>query len=175
MKKMLLTALLAISLPQLALANPAFSRQTGASCRVCHSQDFHSLNKYGREFLINGSRETEKMKKHRRKLEKKLHGKKPHRRRQMVDIQQIKSDWHARGFSCDLWIDPPGRCWENFVHDTDELIIVLEGRMEFEIEGQAHHPRIGEELLIPAGAAHSARNIGTATSRWLYGYGAVKS
>jgi len=42
--------------------------------------------------------------------------------------------------------------------------------MEFEIAGRVSHPVIGEELLIPAGAVHSARNIGTATARWLYGY-----
>jgi hypothetical protein len=33
-----------------------------------------------------------------------------------------------------------------------------------------YDPQIGEELLIPAGADHSARNIGTTTARWLYGY-----
>jgi hypothetical protein len=33
-----------------------------------------------------------------------------------------------------------------------------------------HHPQIGEELLIPAGAVHSARNIGKTTARWHYGY-----
>jgi hypothetical protein len=42
--------------------------------------------------------------------------------------------------------------------------------MEFEIAGQVCHPVIGEELLIPAGAVHSARNIGATTARWLYGY-----
>jgi len=93
----------------------------------------------------------------------------------MADVQQIKSDWRARGFSCDLWIDPPGRRWENFVHATDELIIVLEGDAVFEIEGTVRHPKTGEELFIPAGAVHSARNIGTATARWLYGYGAQHS
>jgi len=36
--------------------------------------------------------------------------------------------------------------------------------------GQACHPVIGEELLIPAGAIHSVRNIGATTARWLYGY-----
>ena len=30
--------------------------------------------------------------------------------------------------------------------------------------------QIGEELLIPAGAIHSARNIGANTALWLYGY-----
>jgi quercetin dioxygenase-like cupin family protein len=45
-----------------------------------------------------------------------------------------------------------------------------EGDMEFEVEVQMHRPQAGEELLIPAGAVHSARNIGRTTARWLYGY-----
>jgi quercetin dioxygenase-like cupin family protein len=49
-------------------------------------------------------------------------------------------------------------------------VIVLEGQMEFEISGLVCHPEVGEELLILAGAVHSARNIGTTTARWLYGY-----
>ena len=47
---------------------------------------------------------------------------------------------------------------------------VLEGQMEFEVAGKVRHPQIGEELPIPAGTVHSARNIGTTTVRWLYGY-----
>jgi quercetin dioxygenase-like cupin family protein len=86
------------------------------------------------------------------------------------NIDEIAADWRSRGFSCELWTDPPGQCWEDFTHATDELVIVLEGEMEFEIEGEVHHPKIGEELLIPARACHSARNIGKTTSRWLYGY-----
>jgi hypothetical protein len=42
--------------------------------------------------------------------------------------------------------------------------------MEFEVAGEIHHPRAGEELLIPSGAVHSARNVGKTTARWLYGY-----
>jgi len=33
-----------------------------------------------------------------------------------------------------------------------------------------HHPKPNQELLIPAGAVHSARNIGSTTAHWLYGY-----
>ena len=88
-----------------------------------------------------------------------------------TDRQQIAADWAARGFSCDLWTDPPGQSWEDFTHATDEVVIVLEGEMEFEVEGDGHHPQPGEELFIPAGAVHSARNIGSTTARWLYGYG----
>ena len=87
-----------------------------------------------------------------------------------IDQKQIAADWAKRGFSCDLWTDPPGRGWEDFTHATDELVVVMEGEMEFEIAGQVCHPAIGEELLIPAGAIHSARNIGATTARWLYGY-----
>ena len=87
-----------------------------------------------------------------------------------IDRRKVQADWTARGFSCDLWVDPPGQRWEDFVHDTDEIVIVVEGEMEFEVNGVVHHPVIGEELLIPAKAVHSARNTGHSTARWLYGY-----
>lgn len=87
-----------------------------------------------------------------------------------IDSGQVAAAWARRGFGCDLWTDRPGRRWEDFTHATDELVLVLEGQMEFEVGGRVCHPAIGEELLIPAGAAHSARNIGAITARWLYGY-----
>jgi quercetin dioxygenase-like cupin family protein len=84
--------------------------------------------------------------------------------------QQIADMWATRGFSCELWVDPPGQRWENFTHATDELVLVLEGNMEFEIAGHVQHPAVGTELLIPAQTLHSARNLGPATARWLFGY-----
>jgi quercetin dioxygenase-like cupin family protein len=87
-----------------------------------------------------------------------------------TDRKQIAEDWSRRGFSCDLWTDPPGQCWEDFRHSTDELVAVIEGKVEFEIDGEVQHPQAGDELLIPAGALHSVRNIGETTARWLYGY-----
>lgn len=88
----------------------------------------------------------------------------------MTDREQISADWAGRGFSCDLWTDPPGQRWEDFTHATDEVVTVLEGDMEFEVGGEVHHPQQGEELFIPAGVVHSARNVGATTARWLYGY-----
>jgi quercetin dioxygenase-like cupin family protein len=88
-----------------------------------------------------------------------------------TDRKEIAAEWANRGFSCDLWTDPPGQRWENLRHAMDELVIVLEGEMEFEVAGRVYHPEIAEELLIPAGDVHSARNIGNTTARWLYGYG----
>jgi quercetin dioxygenase-like cupin family protein len=85
--------------------------------------------------------------------------------------KDVSTDWKARGFSCDLWVDPPGQRWEDFVHSADELILVVEGELELEISGVTSQPEVGEEVLIPAGSVHSVRNIGDKTARWLYGYG----
>jgi uncharacterized cupin superfamily protein len=87
-----------------------------------------------------------------------------------VDQTEVRRNWETRGFSCDLWVDPPGRVWNDFVHDTDELVMLVEGEEEFEMNGQRYRLGVGEELLIPAGTYHTARNIGSATSKWLYGY-----
>ena len=88
----------------------------------------------------------------------------------MISQQEISGAWAARGYSCNLWVDPPGQQWEDFVHGTDEVVIVLEGELEFEIDGEISRPKTGEEVFIPAGAVHSVRNIGGSTARWLYGY-----
>ncbi|WP_022947704.1 cupin domain-containing protein [Methylohalobius crimeensis] len=87
-----------------------------------------------------------------------------------TERQKIAQDWKRRGFSCDLWVDSPGQRWEDFVHSVDELVIVVEGEMAFEVDGKVYHPEPGEELFIPAGSPHSVRNIGGRTARWLYGY-----
>ena len=84
--------------------------------------------------------------------------------------QEVSKDWAARGFSCALWVDPPGQRWEDFVHASDELVLVVEGELELEINGEISHPKTGEEVYIPAGAVHSVRNIGGTTAKWLYGY-----
>jgi hypothetical protein len=74
------------------------------------------------------------------------------------DRRQIAADWPARGFSCDLWTDPPGQRWENFRHAADELVAVLEGHVEFEIAGVAtglgtpHHPDDIASLTRPPSA-----------------------
>jgi mannose-6-phosphate isomerase-like protein (cupin superfamily) len=87
-----------------------------------------------------------------------------------VDQDSVAKDWRQRGFSCDLWVDPPRQVWANFVHEVDELVMVVDGHVEFEIDGQTFRPRVGEELLVPARAKHTVRTLGQQGSRWLYGY-----
>lgn len=83
---------------------------------------------------------------------------------------EIAKNWHAQGFSCDLWVDPPGQRWEGYVHDVDELVYMVHGQMELEVSGKKKILKPGDEAFIPARAIHSVRNIGGTETRWLYGY-----
>ena len=60
----------------------------------------------------------------------------------------IKRDWHSRGYSFGVLRDPPGQVWADFVHQTDELVVLAEGEIEVEIEGKAERFQIGEMVFI---------------------------
>ena len=83
---------------------------------------------------------------------------------------KVKTDWEKRGYSFGIWIDPPGQVWEDYVHGVDELLMLAEGEIELSFLGKTFFPKIGEEILIPAGASHTVRNIGKTANRWYYGY-----
>ena len=61
----------------------------------------------------------------------------------------IKQDWHSRGYSFGVFHDPPGQVWADFVHRTDELVVLAEGEIEVETEGKAERFQIGEMVFIP--------------------------
>ena len=62
----------------------------------------------------------------------------------------IKRDWHSRGYSFGVFCDPPSQVWADFVHRTDELVVLAEGEIEVEIERKAERFQIGEMIFIPA-------------------------
>jgi mannose-6-phosphate isomerase-like protein (cupin superfamily) len=87
-----------------------------------------------------------------------------------IDRDAVRNAWAGRGFSCDLWIDPPNQVWHDFLHDVDELVLLLEGCCQIEINGRSLRLTGGDELLIPAGTRHTVRNLGEGPARWLHGY-----
>jgi quercetin dioxygenase-like cupin family protein len=88
-----------------------------------------------------------------------------------VSAAAVRADWKSRGFSCETFIDPPGREWNDFVHETDELVTVIEGRLRCLMNGNTHEIEEGDELFIPKGIRHSVHNAHAGTTRWLFGYG----
>ena len=50
------------------------------------------------------------------------------------DLDTLERRFRRLGFSFDIWTDPPGRAWRGFVHDTEELVVLLEGEIEFVVD-----------------------------------------
>lgn len=88
----------------------------------------------------------------------------------MFNVQEIASSWLARGFSFGSWEDIPNTFWGEFVHDKDELFMVVSGEIELELAGVCKRIQPGEEVLIPAGAVRSKRIVSPNGAHWLFGY-----
>ena len=87
-----------------------------------------------------------------------------------VRREAVARDWVGRGYSCALFTDPPGREWNGFVHATNELVTVIEGRLRMTVGTETCIAEPGDEVFIPRNTEHSVKNVHSATSRWLYGY-----
>lgn len=87
-----------------------------------------------------------------------------------VERAAVAADWAGRGYSCALFVDPPGQEWNDFVHRSNELVTVVDGQLEMWVEGEQLVAEPGDEVFIPKGATHSVTNIHSGTTRWLYGY-----
>jgi quercetin dioxygenase-like cupin family protein len=87
-----------------------------------------------------------------------------------VDGDMVAGDWRRRGYGCNLFVDPPGQEWLDFTHASNELVTVVEGRLEMTVGEARVEVEPGDEVFIPAGALHSVCNIHHGTSRWLFGY-----
>lgn len=87
-----------------------------------------------------------------------------------IDLETLRAEWAARGYSCELWIDPPDQVWHDFEHDVDERVLLLEGLCQIDLEGRTLTLQAGDELVIRAGVRHTVRNCGDGPARWLHGY-----
>jgi quercetin dioxygenase-like cupin family protein len=87
-----------------------------------------------------------------------------------VDPDAVARDWRDRGYSCEPFVDPPGREWNDFRHATNELIAVMAGKLELTVAGERLVAEPGDEVFVPKNAMHSVKNIARRRTRWLYGY-----
>jgi quercetin dioxygenase-like cupin family protein len=64
-----------------------------------------------------------------------------------------------------------GVAFGRHTHPGEEIIYVLDGKMEYDIDGKPPIVlRAGDVLFIPAGTVHAARNVGTTTASELATY-----
>jgi mannose-6-phosphate isomerase-like protein (cupin superfamily) len=88
-----------------------------------------------------------------------------------VDFERVRRDWAGEGFSFGVFRDPPGQEWNDFVHDSDEYVLVAEGRMAIAVGEESFEAAAGDLIRIPRGTSHSLQTLSVSGSVWLYGYG----
>lgn len=86
-----------------------------------------------------------------------------------VSPAAVRADYP--GFTFDVFRDPPGQVWADFVHDRDEFVVVAEVRMDIEVGTERMACAPGHLVLIPAGTLHTLRTDPESDSVWYYGYG----
>ncbi len=65
----------------------------------------------------------------------------------------------------------PGAAFPKHSHPGEEIVNVLEGSLEYEIEGKSPVTlKAGDVLFIPAGTIHAARNVGSGNAAELATY-----
>ena len=65
----------------------------------------------------------------------------------------------------------PGAAFGRHSHPGEEIVNVLEGTLEYEIEGKPPVTlKAGDVLFIPAGTVHAAKNVGSVTGSELATY-----
>jgi len=65
----------------------------------------------------------------------------------------------------------PGVTSPRHTHPGEEIIYVLEGSLEYEVEGKPPVTlKAGDVLFVPAGAIHAAKNVGSGNAAELATY-----
>ena len=65
----------------------------------------------------------------------------------------------------------PGVAFGKHTHPGEEIIYMLEGSLQYDVEGRPPITlRAGEVLFIPAGTIHAARNVGSSNGAELATY-----
>ena len=88
-----------------------------------------------------------------------------------IDLQQHDLSVAGREVIQTIVELEPGTTAPRHSHPGEEIIYVLEGTWEYTLEGKPPMTlKAGDVLFIPAGAIHSARNVGTGRAAELATY-----
>lgn len=88
-----------------------------------------------------------------------------------IDQEEVRTLWAEEGFDFGIFRDPPEQEWNDFVHGTDEYVLVAKGRLTISVGDQVADCNPGDLVRIPKGVPHSLKTTSPAGSVWFYGYG----
>ena len=90
--------------------------------------------------------------------------------------KDFEENWISRGYSFAVGQIKLQEGVNNAVHDDlDELVVMVNGKLEFSIDGETHIPDCNQEVFIPAKASHSIKNIGDGDSTIYFGYKKIEA
>jgi quercetin dioxygenase-like cupin family protein len=85
--------------------------------------------------------------------------------------EALRHDFDGKREAIQVKVDfGPHAAFPKHSHPGVEIAYVLEGTMEYELDGKAVVLKAGDALYIPAGAVHSARNLGDGNAAELATY-----
>lgn len=88
-----------------------------------------------------------------------------------IDRFSVEKEWREKGFSFGVFRDPPGQEWNDFVHSSDEYVVVAEGALTISVGSETASCTAGDLVWIPHDTPHSLKTTSSGGSVWLYGYG----
>ncbi len=65
-----------------------------------------------------------------------------------------------------------GQSNDRHSHDCEEVLYLVAGELDHELDGRWLHMGPGDAIRIPRGTPHQARNVGDATARMVVAYNA---
>jgi quercetin dioxygenase-like cupin family protein len=85
--------------------------------------------------------------------------------------ETVRRDYDGKNQAIQVRVDfAPGASFPKHSHPGVEMAYVLSGEIEYEMDGKIIRLKAGESLYIPAGAVHSAKNIGSGVTSELATY-----
>lgn len=91
--------------------------------------------------------------------------------RGIARTESVRHDFDGNREAIQVRVDfAPGASFPKHSHPGVEIAYVLSGTIEYEMNGKTFRLQAGESLYIPAGAAHSAKNVSTGITAELATY-----
>jgi quercetin dioxygenase-like cupin family protein len=85
--------------------------------------------------------------------------------------ETVRSQFDSTREAIQVRVDfAPGASFPKHAHPGVEIAYVLSGTIEYEMHGKTFRLQAGESLYIPAGAVHSAKNVGKGVTSELATY-----
>lgn len=91
----------------------------------------------------------------------------PWNKKSKPTLQELKAMLKSQGLPCDLYSDPPGTKYGRHMHDFDDFVMIVSGRMKLGTDKGVWVLNPGDRIDLPANTGHWAEVIGKEEVKYL--------